>query len=826
MSALRFAPSAASSLRSAIREAGGVEVFAIGEVEDGRVVAVQIACRGTEDAVPALLERPRAGQVVIHNHPSGDLRPSGPDLHLAGLYGDDGVGVVIVDSDLTRENWVVEPHAEVMHPVDPDAVRRFFEEALPRALPGHEPRPDQLRMALSVAEALSEDRPLVVEAGTGTGKSLAYLVPAALWARANDRKVVISTFTKALQGQLLADDLPVLPRAGLDVKATVMQGRNNYLCKRRLGLAVAEDEALPQDDRDPVLADVVAWEATTEVGARADLPLDVPRSLWERVESDTDLTLRVRCPHYEHCHYYQARRRAAAAHVVVVNHALLIADLSLKHQGAPGILPRYRRLVIDEAHHLEDAATGALSDRLTLRGLQRATAPLVRRGKRAGVLERIARTHTTEAGILDAPDRASLSEALGPTLDAVNALRDEGAGTLEALGAALPEAQALRLTEPILEGEAWRTDLEPPILRLLDLYGAALGHLGRIHALFEERPLPPEHAPPIQELARARRRLASHRAVIDRLLEEDAETCRWLAPARGRGDASATLNAAPVRVARLLRGVLWERLPGTTCTSATLSVGGRFGFWQGRVGLTEPATATFPSPFDYPRQAVLALPRDLPPPDDPDFLATSGELLVEACRLSWGGTFVLCTSHQAVQAYAARLSGALPGDWPVLAQGTAGRGVLLRWFRESRKAVLVGTDSFWEGVSVRGLALRQVIVPRLPFRVPTEPLHEARVDLEVLEGRDPFRSLILPRAALRLRQGFGRLIRSQRDRGVVVLLDRRLHTRTYGRALLHQLPPARRLVGPWRQVRDGLDAYWEMLKAEVRWQRASGRPPA
>lgn len=817
MSAPRFSKSAAADLRRAIRQAGGVEVFAIGDVEEARVVGVTIACRGTEDAVPALLERPRTGQVVIHNHPSGDLRPSGADMHLAGLYGDDGIGVVIVDSDVSRDNWVVEPHAQRQVQVPEAEVVRFFEERLPSALPGYEPRPQQVELALAALAALHEDRPLVAEAGTGTGKSLAYLVPAALWAIANDSKVVVSTFTRALQAQLLQDDLPVLTRAGVEVRAAVLQGRNNYLCKRRLGLAVAEDKVQPESEREAVLADVVAWEAVTEHGSRGDLPVAVPGALWDRIESDSDLTLRVRCPHYEVCHYYQARRKAAAAHLVVANHALLMADLSLKRVGALGVLPAYHRLVLDEAHHLEDAATGALAARLTLRGLQRASAPLLTRGKRRGALERIAMRHSQPGGLLDGAGQEELSTLIGPTLDAVGALRDEGAGSLEALAAALP-GRPLRLTEATCSTEAYRRDVEPPLLTLLGLYDKVVALLGRVHTLFDELALPEADAPPIHELGRARRRLATHKRTLEQVLDDgDPDVCRWLSPPGGRRDRAAVLQAAPIRIHPVLRDLLWERFPGTVGTSATLTVNGHFTFWAQRVGVHDPPTALFPSPFDYPNQALLALPRDLPTPDDPAFMDATSHVIVEAVRLSGGGTFVLCTSYAAVDHYARVLRSAVPPTWPVLAQGRSGRDALLRAFRESRKAVLVGTDAFWEGVSVRGLALRQVIVPRLPFRVPTEPLHEARVELEQREGRDPFRSLILPHAVLRLRQGFGRLIRSTTDRGVVALLDRRLHERQYGRRMLHALPPARRIVGPWRpRVHGELSAYWHYLAEEVR----------
>jgi ATP-dependent DNA helicase DinG len=808
----RFEPSAAADLRRAIREAGGVEVFAIGDVDGGRITAVTVVCRGTEDRVPALLERPRTGQVVIHNHPSGDLRPSEADLGLAARYGEDGVGVVIVDSDVRRSNFVVEPHARAPVRVDPERVRAFFVEDLPRALPGHEPRPQQIDLALAVLDALHEERPVVAEAGTGTGKSLAYLVPAALWALANDDKVVVSTFTRSLQAQLASEDLPVLGRAGLDIRSAVLQGRTNYLCKRRLGLALAES---PDD---PGLRALAEWEATTSPAARSDLPFELPFDQWEQVESDSDLTLHVRCPHYDVCHYYQARREAAAAQIIVVNHALLLADRSLKQVGAPGVLPRYKRLILDEAHHLEDAATDALATRVTARAIQRAVAPLLARGRKVGALHAIATRHGTPGGVLDGPARTELAELTPRALDAVTTVRDEGASALELLAELLGD-EPVRLVPQIVAAPRWMHELEPPIVRLLDQVQAATDVLTRIQGLFAETTLPEADVPPIQDLARARRRLSGHLQAISALLDDDPTTCRWVAPPASKRAPGATLNVAPIEVAPALRRILWDAVPGTAATSATLTVARSFAFYQRRVGLREPATGIFPSPFDYAQQAVLATVRDLPEPDDAGFLPASARILTAAVRQSNGGVFVLCTSYAAVDAYARHLTHTLPANLPVLAQGRIGRDALLRRFREDPRAVLVGTDAFWEGVSVRGWGLRQVIVPRLPFRVPSDPLHAARVEAEQHAGRDPFRSMILPQAVLRMRQGFGRLIRAQTDRGVVLLLDRRLHERVYGPVVLRSLPPARRIDGPWERVRPALDAVWEELRAA---RRAAG----
>jgi ATP-dependent DNA helicase DinG len=806
---LRFTADAARRLRDAIAEAHGVEVFAIGDVEGGSVTALTVTCRGRRDQVTALLDRPRAGQVVIHNHPSGDLTPSEPDLQLAGMYGDNGVGMVIVDSKVARSNWVVEPHVSKDKAVDPASVEAFFGVGLPRALPDFEPRPGQLDMAREVGRALSQNRPYVVEAGTGTGKSLAYLVPAALWALANDGKVVVSTFTKALQGQLLRSDLPLLDKGGLKVRSAVLQGRNNYLCKRRLALAVEEDRGLAPDLR-VELETIAAWEEASADGSRGDLPLSIDPALWERIESDSDLTLRVRCPHYESCRFYQARRRAAAADVVVVNHALLLADLSIREAGGQGLLPKYARLVLDEAHHLEEAATGALASRLTARAIERVVSPLLGR-KRPGTLARLLDRHGQPKSSLPADRRQALPDAVHVAIDHVGALHTQAGAALSILAVdALPCGDsALRITPELERTDAWRDVIAPRVAELASALESAAGAIDAVSALFLDVPLKEDESQPVLDLSRGLRRLVGQAKTARAFLQEDQGVCRWIERVRTRGWVpEVSLHLAPIEIAALLRKILWEPLPGSVATSATLTVRGRFDFWLERTGLDDAPTGTLPSPFDHFTQAILGLPRDLPEPDDSGFFDASSAVVVDAVRLSDGGAFVLCTSYAAVETYARALRSALPPEQPVLVQGASGRSALLERFMDNRRAVLVGTDSFWEGVSVKGDGLRMVIIPRLPFRVPTEPLRMARHDRITARGGDPFKTFTLPEAVLKLRQGYGRLIRHRGDRGVVLLLDRRLHGRSYGPVMLQSLPPARRVTGPWLRVREELERFF------------------
>lgn len=802
----RFSPDAAEVLRSAIRAAAGVEVFAIGDVEDGTVTSLVITCRGQADRVTALVDRPRSGQVVIHNHPSGNLTASDADMQLGALYGENGVGVVIVDSQVTRSNWVIEPYVRKAKPVPDDALVAFFTERLPAALPGWEPRPQQLELARMIAASLGDEKPLVVEAGTGTGKSLAYLVPAALWALANDGKVVVSTHTKALQAQLLTSDLPMLKRGGIDATYAVLQGRNNYVCKRRLGLALEEEADRLPELRTQGLDALAAWELTSEDGSRTDLPLDLEPGVWDRVLSDGDLTLGVKCQHYGACRWYSARRAAAAAHIVVVNHALLLTDLAVRADSDRGVLPKFGRVILDEAHHLEDAATGASSSELSAQAVQRAIYPLVDHRSRLGALSRVM------AGPVAAlPSQAAMEAEI--RVVAANAevqgLSAVAPDLFQALAeVAVPGPDPLRITPAEAETERFRSGIEPQVLHLAHELERCVNALRELEACFEDVKLAEAVAQPLLDVARSTRRLAAHAEIARAFLDEIEGTCRWIEPVRDRrGDAGCSIRFAPIEVDSVLRKLLWGKFPGVACTSATLTVAGKFDHWIHRTGAGDPTTATWESPFDHATQAILGLPRDLPSPDEPSFLSESARCVVEAVRISDGGAFVLCTSFEAVRTYTANLRRLLPGN-VVLAQGEGGRGALLERFRENPRSILVGTDSFWEGVSVRGEGLRLVIIPRLPFRVPTEPLRVARYESITARGGDPFRAYALPEAVIKLRQGYGRLIRSHTDRGVVLILDRRLHDRWYGHVILRSLPPAKKVTGPWRRITEELREFY------------------
>lgn len=800
---LRFSPAAAQALREAIAQADHTEVFAIGEVRDRQVVDVVIAARGTVDRVLAVFGRPRPGQVVVHNHPSGDLTPSDPDLAVAAQFSEDGVGFVIVDGDVRRDRWVVEPWTRSKVPIDPQVVAATFTRALADAMPGWEARPAQLQMAERVRASLDEGQPLLVEAGTGTGKSLAYLVPAAHWALANEGRVVVSTRTRALQAQLLSEDVPMLAQAGLDVRVEVLEGRSNYVCRRRLELAQREAKALSGDDdeRTARIEAIAAWTEGPVSGSRRDLRTAVDGEVWEAVRSDTDLTLATRCPHHERCFFYGARRKAADAHLVIVNHKLLLADLRLRRETGRGVLPAYDRVVLDEAHHLADEATGAAETRVTAFAVRRAIAPLLDRKRRRGALSRLVSamegSAIPENVARRAADKATAAEPVA---------RRAAAGCDAAFAALLDvvdgDQPTRRLRPEDAEHPDWNDRIRPAVLSARHALTEALAALSAIDEALEGHRPPDDKAQPRLDLRRAIRRLAGHVEGLDRFAHlDDDERCRWVEATRGRSGPESAVCTAPIDVAKWLEETVWRQVRGAVATSATLSVGGRFSFFRARHGLRGGAEAVLPSPFDHARQAILAMPTDVPEPDHPDRIRVTARILADALTDSRGGAFVLCTSYRDVNAYTAALRAALPPTIPVLSQATLDRAALVRRFHESPDAVLVGTDTLWEGVSIAGEALRVVAIPRLPFRVPTDPIEQARHELLQSHGQDPFHTAMLPAAILKLRQGYGRLIRTRRDRGVVLLLDPRVHTRRYGRVLLASLPPARRVRGPWHEIR-------------------------
>ena len=684
-------------------------------------------------------------------------------------------------------------------PDDPDLVAALLgpEGPLAGVLPGYEHREPQLQMLLAVAQIQGRGGALVVEAGTGTGKSLAYLVPSIARAVRHDERVVVSTNTHTLQEQLMTKDLPGL-RDWLpwDFTACLLKGRSNYVSLRRWRRYLAEVCRDSEELRFKLK--VLVWLHSTESGDRSELRLHGREEvLWARIASDPLDCVGFHCTK-EDCYVHRARAEAEAADLVVVNHALLLADAEL----GGGLLPQYDHLVIDEAHHLEEAATRGLRQEVDGPGL-------------AALLDRLA-GGAGESGLLDDLRRQphlgasgeSLSEAQPFTLTAAERVRELFEAVVVWVGARLSDAErrddSLRLTAALREDPGWER-----ISLAGENAATALAALDGVlrRALNSSRDwlggVEPDQG--VRELEIIRGRLHDAGELLgEALLSPDPNRVYWFT-LFARTD-NLVLRAAPINVGTLLRERVYTERKSTVFTSATLAVGGTFDYFRSRVGLGPDAEELIlPSPFDFLHQALVCLPTDMPGPEHPDFDRGVEDVVAAVARRVGGRTLVLFTSHRQLREVHTALKHRTDLDEVlILGQGIDGqRRHLLKSFDEAQRPLLLGTASFWEGIDVPGERLSCVIMVRLPFPVPTEPVYAARAE----QVRDAFAQLALPQAALRLKQGFGRLIRRSTDRGAVVILDNRILGKDYGKAFLDVLPPASRFVGPAAEIADQVGGW-------------------
>ncbi|HEU5254450.1 MAG TPA: ATP-dependent DNA helicase [Vicinamibacterales bacterium] len=631
----------------------------------------------------------------------------------------------------------------------PTAAAAVFADdgPLARAVQDYEPREGQRAMAGAVADVIEHGGTLIAEAGTGTGKTLAYLIPAIL----SGQRVLVSTGTKNLQEQIFFKDIPLLREAlGKSFSATLMKGRSNYLCLHRFetyrdgveGNTSAGGRLIESGDR-VVLPVINAWVKKTATGDRAelrDLPEDLP--LWKDIAADAETCLGTECPRYGDCFVTLMRQRAAESDVVIVNHHLLCADAQLRKSDYGEVIPACATLVIDEAHQLEDVATQYFGIAVS--------------------------NYRVDDLMRDVESAASLTPEM---LQATSRVTDRARTFFSGMALA-------RMN--VAESKArYNSDT------FVDYFQDGAMLAGALEGLEATLVLSLKKDEPDEVVASLARRARELRGDLTFLIRANDTDFVYYVESRARG---LFLRAAPIDVSRLAKEALFDRMRTTVLTSATLAVDGSFEYVKSRLGIREAMELRVESEFDYARQALLYLPRRVPPPKSPAFSAAAAREVIEILKRSRGRAFVLFTSYAVLGAVRQFVEMALP--FPILVQGTAPRSTLIEQFRSTPNAVLLATSSFWQGVDVVGEALSCVIIDKLPFASPGDPVTAARIEAIKACGGDAFAAYQVPLAILALQQGLGRLIRHRTDRGVLAILDPRLRTMGYGRRFLDSLPPA------------------------------------
>lgn len=825
-----------NSIRVGIEEASGNEVFFVGSFSAANVIdSVRIVARGNGYSVPVVIDSALPGEVVIHNHPSGNLAPSDQDIQLASVFGNQGIGFYIVDNNASRVYVVVEPFAEKeIELLDVEKSRELL-------LPGgsiselmedkYELRDEQLNMLESVAAAFNENLISLIEAGTGTGKTLSYLIPAVLWSIRNGERVVISTNTINLQEQLIDKDIPLVHKAfGGEFNYSLVKGMGNYLCLLRAETVQEGLFEIADEDEVGSISDILEWAKVTEDGSLSDLSFSPPDEVWDKVSAESDSCLRARCPYYSRCFFYRSRREIASSQLLVVNHHLLFSDLSIKgasEKSDAGILPPFKRIIFDEAHHIVDAATSHFGMRATKYGIIRILRRMKRRGKGgeskglifyaaalATKLVRIARK-----GIVNDVLRR-VEQNLSPRIDASEEYVVDAFDALYNFSLLMmrqneAEGQevSLRITEAAFSHEGWeQIDKKFSILRirLKELHEEIKAFTDFLLDYEEEN----DFAKLIVEFRGVANKLDYYSDVISTFLSrEDDGYVRWVEGRMGRGAVVSGLGLSPLDISQPLRERLYSRCDTVVMTSATMAVRKDFEFIKSGLGLMDEDRVSeliLPSPFNYKEQLLLAIPTDIPEPGTRDYSDTISPLILDAVMASRGNALILFTSYSLLESVyrevyeELELSGIL-----TLKQGVLPRGRLLDKFRVKDGSVLFATDSFWEGVDVPGNALSLVVITRLPFRVPTEPIIEARVEYMESIGTNSFIEYSVPVAVLKFKQGFGRLIRTRSDKGVVLVLDRRIISKFYGRYFLDSLPDCGQLVDKSGEIIAALEEFFK-----------------
>ena len=800
-----FTDDAVSTIRQEISGAYGNEVLFFGWTDEENLVCrVEAVARGNDVSVAVPLQRSFVPDVVIHNHPEGPLSPSSQDVRLSSIIAQRGVGFFIINNDATSVYVVIEPvEKRGGQPLDIESLLTLVSAGggLSSVLQQFEQRAGQLSMVRTVAGSFNENRTALIEAGTGIGKSLAYLIPAIQWSITNRERVVISTNTINLQEQLLRKDIPDLHDSfEQGFSYVLMKGRGNYVCLNRVSEAKQDLFSFIDEEENEEFKTICEWMETTDDGSLSDLTFVPKTALWEKINSQTETCLGAQCGYFGRCFVNRVKRRAVTSNIVVTNHHYLIADATMIGSGT-SILPSYERVIFDEAHNLEDSATSFFKRSITLSRTLRLLGRLYSGGrKKRGYLVYLGKKKPSFSGTSietiqhNVTGLKRTAKSLFETLGGFFTVLSSGAGEENRITIEINnEVRA----HPLWDGEvAQRID---SFYRGCSLLGSQLSDL---RADLEEGGEPRAS----KQVEGFVSRMIETVEVLDLFLkeEEDAQWVRWIENRREVG-----IFVAPIEVGSTVNEIIFGRVKSAVLTSATLTVEGSFDFLKKRLSLKDSILEErIDSPFDWGSQVRVLIPTDTAEPGNSDYTDIMSMYVKRILVTTGGRAFVLFTSYKMLNEIHTRVKDELANNGIIIfKQGDDSRRNILERFKRNISSTLFGTESFWEGVDAPGDTLQCVIITKLPFRVPTEPVVRARLQKIEAEGGNPFCEYTLPLAVIKLRQGVGRLIRNSTDRGTVLILDGRILHKSYGSVFLRSLPTADYTSGDSERILSEIELF-------------------
>lgn len=781
-------------LKKEIISSNGNEVFFRGVLDDtGKIFKVEALARGNKHSAPAIVKRMGREEVIIHNHPSGYLYPSDADIEVASYYANNfNGGFYIIDNDVSDIYCVVEVHREERIPVD---IVPYFEKngIISNFFPEFEYRKEQQHMAKSIQDGFNNGRKVIVEAGTGTGKTLAYLIPGIEWALKNKKKIIFSTNTINLQEQLLNKDIPLAKKVlGIDFKYLLVKGRGNYLCNRKLYNFLRGDykknELYSQIQKNQI-RDILTWGDSTTTGDKSELLFEVDYIVWEAFQSETDICLGNKCPYKRECFFFKVRDEKKKADVLITNHHLYFTDLAIRKEigfnSEFSILPEYGAIVFDEAHNIEKVARDYFSTEISKLGFVK-------------LLNKIEFVDGTKrgSGTLSLVEQMARKVNNSEIVDLIASLRTEhinlfkeGKKYFDSIITSFTvehqESVSIRIkkTDDFSVVKSKLNELTTEFLVSTNKYSRISRTLTRLLREFDDE------TGFCNELIRYLERVEEHIGAlkfVDNM--EDEDFIYWLEINRKRGLIKRV--ATPLKIDSELEKNLYVHLKTIIFTSATIAVGDSFKYFKESIGLKEDCIEdVIFSPFDYEAQMSVYVPRDICDPNLRNFNLEVSDFLKDYLIKSKGKTFVLFTSYSALNFVYYSIRDVLEQhDIDILVHGTLPRTQLIESYKNSLHPVLLGTDSFWEGVDIKGEQLSNVVIIKLPFKVPNDPITEAIIENIELSGKNSFTEYQIPEAVIKFKQGIGRLIRGKKDSGNIVILDNRIFTKKYGKYFLQAIP--------------------------------------